>query len=194
MTKDEINELPIRRYEGRIQIIRSKAALQAALREIQAERLLGFDTETKPSFRRGESHPVALMQLATADCVYLVMLTELGVPPELVSLLQNPDIVKAGVGLADDMQKLHERVDFTPRGFVDLSDSAKAHGIKNHGLRGLTAVLLKFRISKQAQRSNWGRIRLSDAQVKYAATDAWVSREIHLAFERMKREGGAAGD
>ena len=182
MTKEEINLCPLGRWQGEVQVVRSVDQLDEVLQQLAAERLLGFDTETRPAYRKGESYPPALLQLAGAKKVYIFQLGQLGLPPGLCGLLENPAIVKAGVSLDYDLRELQKFAPFTPRNFVELSTLAKKARIHNHGLRGLAAVLLGFRIAKGAKTSNWQRDQLSEAQVAYAATDAWVGRELYRAL------------
>jgi len=183
MSQEEINELPLKKYEGLTRIISSQEGLVLAAQALKRETVVGFDTETKPSFAKGQYFPVALLQLAGRDTVYIFQLQHLVFPEMLQDVLANPDIIKAGFAPDYDLKQLKKLGDFDPAGFVDLGAAAKRQGIKNHGLRGLAAVLLGFRISKQAQRSNWSRPTLSLSQITYAATDAWVSREIYLSLE-----------
>ena len=180
ISREEINELSLRKYDGPVRIVSSREGLVSAARALKRETVLGFDTETKPAFVKGQSFPVALIQLAGRDAVYIFQLRHLEFPKILQNILSNPGIIKAGFAPDYDLKQLKELGEFDPAGFVDLGAVAKREGIKNHGLRGLAAVLLGFRISKQAQRSNWSRTTLSPSQISYAATDAWVSREIYL--------------
>lgn len=184
MTKEEINALPLRRYDGSVKVVRQKADLNEALDCLFEERVVGFDTETRPSFAKGERYSTSLVQLAASSCVYLLQLKFIRFPRTLRLLLASPNVIKAGVALQRDVNELRELGDFEPAGFVDLSAAAKRNGIKNHGLRGLVSVMLGFRISKNEQQSNWAREDLTPSQIRYAATDAWASRELYLAFER----------
>jgi ribonuclease D len=185
MRRDEINALPMRRYEGPIDVIGREEDVPAAIEALTGHGVLGFDTETRPSFRKGESYPPALIQLTNEDRSFLFQLSKTGIPTGLRDLLSNPEVVKAGVAPAHDFNMLTAMTPFEAAGVVDLSVVARAQGIQNHGLRGLAAVLLGFRISKGSQVSNWAREELTEAQVTYAATDSWVSREIYLQFERL---------
>lgn len=186
MTREEINSLPIKRYERPVRVIRSREELVSAAENLNRERVLGFDTETRPAFKKGEAYPPALLQLAGRKAVYLFQFRDLKFPRLLRDILSAPDIIKAGVAPEYDIVKLKELGPFKEAGFVDLAHVARRVGIKNHGLRGLAAVLLGFRISKKAQRSNWARKMLTSVQVSYAAMDAWTSRELYL---RMEGEG-----
>ena len=180
MTKEEINACPMLRWEGPTHVIRTPEELHRAVRALAQESILGFDTETRPAYHKGESYLPSLLQLAGEKEVYLFQLKHLGLPTPLREILADPKVVKAGVALAYDLQELHKLAPFRPAGFVDLGNLAKKAEIKNHGLRGLAAVLLGFRIPKGAQTSNWARDVLAPAQIQYAATDAWVGRELYL--------------
>jgi ribonuclease D len=192
MQKDEINERPIRKYEGKVHLVRSEPELSEAVRLLEKESLLGFDTETRPAYRKGESYPPALLQLAGANEVFIFQLKFTGLPRPLIGILSNPDIVKAGVSLNYDIAELRNVAQFEPAGFVDIGNLAKKHGIQNHGLRGLAAVLLGFRISKSAKTSNWASNDLTPSQIIYAATDAWVGRELYLEIQKINHKGTEA--
>ena len=185
MDREEINSLPVWSYSGPITLVRTQAELAKILPDLGRERLLGFDTETKPNFQKGENNLPTLLQLAGETTVWIFQLTPLGLPDGLSAILAAPEVVKTGVAVDFDLQQLQRLDRFQPEGFVELATVAKESGIKNHGLRGLAAVLLGYRISKGAQRSNWGADILSEKQLRYAATDAWVGREIYLRLQEM---------
>ncbi len=185
MTKDEINSLPIRSYEGRVVVVRTREELDIAVKKLGEETLLGFDTETRPNFKKGQNNLPSLIQLAAEKSVYIFQLQHLNFPLSLRKILADKTIIKTGVAIDHDLLQLQRLAPFTEGGFAGLARLAKNAGIRNHGLRGLTAVLLNFRISKSAQRSNWGSETLSNKQIKYAATDAWVGREIFLRLQEM---------
>ena len=180
MTKEEINACPMQRWEGPVHVVRTAEELNRAVHALAQETILGFDTETRPAYHKGESYLPSLLQLAGEKEVFLFQLKPLGLPTPLREILADPKVVKAGVSLAYDLQELHHLAPFKPAGFVDLGTLAKKAEIKNHGLRGLAAVLLGFRIAKGAQTSNWARDILAPNQIQYAATDAWVGRELYL--------------
>lgn len=185
ITKAEINELPIRQYEGVIQLCKTTEEAETAAKNLLGETLLGFDTETRPAFRKGESYDPSLLQLATKDVVYLFQIQLCGITSTLLKVLSNPDILKVGVALDRDVRELKALAHFEPAGFVELTTYARKAKIKNLGLRGLTAILFDFRISKKEQVSNWARKDLTESQQIYAATDAWLGREIYLKFKQL---------
>lgn len=183
--RDEINELPLGSYEGDIRIIRKHEEFLDVLPQLKAEQVLGFDTETKPTFRKGRYNAPALVQFACSHAVFLIQINKAGFSEQLIELLVCPSQIKAGVGVRDDIRELSKISQFTPSGLVDLGEVAKKNHLGTHSLRGLAAALLGFRISKTAQCSNWSQPELSQQQIRYAATDAWVSREIYLRFSEQ---------
>lgn len=185
-SKDDINQCPMKRYDGKIKVIRSQDDIYEAVNKLKKEQFIGFDTETRPAFQKGESYSPALLQLAGKDCVYIFQIKHHGLTPPMLEILADPAIIKAGVSINFDIAELEKVAAFEPAGFVDLGDIAKSIGIQNHGLRGLSAVLLGFRISKGAKTSNWGKRVLSSGQISYAATDAWVGRELYLKLKELQ--------
>ena len=185
VSRDEVNELPIRRYEGPVVLIETAPALEAAMMDLRAERVAGFDTETRPAFRVGVSYAPALAQLATARTVYLFPLQRLDFEPEIAELMASPRLVKAGVSVRDDLRQLKKRFAFEEKSIVDLGDVARRHGLKQSGVRNLAGLFLGYRVPKGSKTSNWAAPRLSAQQITYAATDAWVCRELYLKFETL---------
>lgn len=173
----------MKQYEGRIQLCRTPEEAEEAAAKLLNEKLLGFDTETRPAFRKGESYDPSLLQLANEDTVYLFQIQQTGLTKSILAILADRNILKAGVAIDRDVNELCAIADFEPDGFVELADFARLAKIKNLGLRGLTAILFGFRISKKEQVSNWARKELSKSQQTYAATDAWLGRKIYLRFE-----------
>ena len=180
LSKDEINELPMLAYEGDILLVETEGELTRALSRLKGEQLLGFDTESRPSFKKGKSYPTSLIQLASADVVVLVRLNRVPFSETLTQLLADPQIIKAGVAIRDDIRALLRLHPFVPAGLSDLADMAKKRNIGAQGLRTLAAHLLGGRISKAAQCSNWEKKNLTPQQIRYAATDAWIGRQIYL--------------
>jgi ribonuclease D len=180
IAKDKINDLPLARYEGPVSVIAKQRDLLEAVDYLRDESLLGFDTESRPSFRRGDNHPVALLQLAGVERVFLFQLQLLDNLDPLFSLLADPAIRKAGVAIRDDIRKLRDLAEFPQANFVEISDLSRRLDVSNTGLRSLCALFLGFRVSKGAQVTNWARRDLAENQIAYAATDAWVSRLLYL--------------
>ena len=188
LSKEAINALPLGGFAGRIQVVEPDAAAPAcaALRAgavLGAVRALGFDTESRPSFRRGERHPIALVQLATAHLACLFRIDpQSGPAASLRELLECAEVIKVAQGPADEVRELREQWGVAVRQVVDLVPVARAAGCRPLSLRGLAAAYLRIRISKGAQTSNWAAPHLSERQQRYAATDAWACREIYRAM------------
>lgn len=160
-------------------MIDSEEAALKAISAINKETILGFDTETRAAFKKGENYDVSLLQLATNTHAYLFRLNKYPLRQELVDVLADPKIVKAGVAIKDDIKALKKLFPFVESNFVDLADEAKKQNVKNFGLRALTAIFLKKRLSKKAKVSNWAQNELTSAQINYAACDAVVGFEIY---------------
>jgi len=185
VSRDEVNELPVRRYEGPVVLVETAPMLEAAMADLRAERVAGFDTETRPAFKIGESYPPALAQLATARAVYLFQVQQLDFEPELAELMGSQRLVKAGVSVKDDLRQLQKVAAFEAKSVIDLGDVVKRHGLKQSGVRNLAGLFLGYRVPKGAKTTNWAAARLSAQQITYAATDAWVCRELYLKFEAL---------
>jgi ribonuclease D len=192
ISKDEINGLPLQAWEGPTILVQNDEQMLLAAENLLREEVLGFDTETRPSFRKGESFPAAILQLGSASTVYVIQLLKLTDYTPVAELLSNPRIIKAGVAIADDIKKLQENIDFKPAGFVEIADLTQKAGILNTGLRSLAGLLLRIRISKRAQVSNWARPDLTEAQLQYAATDAWISRRLYIEATGLCAAAGTA--
>ena len=185
ISRDEINALPIRRWEGEVHVLSAPADAARALAEIRAETVTGFDTETRPAFRVGETYLPSLAQFATAHAVYLFQLRSREVAAVVAEVLSAEPIVKAGVGLADDLKTLKKVIEFAEKSTVDLGAAAMRQGLKQSGVRSLAALFLGFRIPKGTKTSNWARSRLTHQQIAYAATDAWACRELYVRFRTL---------
>jgi ribonuclease D len=184
ISKEELTELPLKWFEGEIIVINSKEKIAAAVEILSKESLLGFDTETKPSFKKGVINKVALLQLSAKNKAFLFQLHKIGLPEVVCRILANPEIVKTGVAIHDDIKGLQNWKNFKPGGFKDLQDHAKSLGITDFSLKKLAAITCGFRISKGQQLSNWEADELSEAQQIYAATDAWAALEIFENFSK----------
>jgi ribonuclease D len=185
ITKEELAELPLYRYEGPIHLIRTDEELAHWTPVLRKEQVLGFDTETRPSFRRGQNYLPAVVQIAAADAVFVIQLAHISATGLLAVILSSPDILKTGIALDQDLIKLKEKFGFQPRSILDLGPIAARQKIHKTGLRNLAGLLLGCRISKQAQVSNWAAPHLTPSQIQYAATDAWISRELFFALEKL---------
>jgi ribonuclease D len=185
ISREEVTDLPIRRYEGEVVLVGTPADRDRAMADILSEAVLGFDTETRPSFRKGQSYFPSLAQVATGRAVYLFRLEKTDFSAEMVRLLEAPEIAKTGVAIADDLRQLKALFQFDPRRIVDPGLIARRHGLAQTGLRNLAAIFLGFRIPKGNRTSNWAAQRLNPAQIAYAATDAWACRELYLRFQAI---------
>ena len=184
ITKEEINQLPLQRYEGKIVVVTDPEKQANALAEVSQHSVVGFDTETKPAFKKGVRHEVALLQLAVPDKVFLIRLNRTGLSSEVARFFADENITKVGISIRDDIKHLarlasKQRITFDPKNILELNDVAKSLKIEHAGVKKLTAIFLKFRVSKAQQTSNWENEKLTEAQLRYAATDAWVCLEIY---------------
>lgn len=186
ISKEEVNELPVVIYQGGISLIEDSAAAQKAIKELQKAELIGIDTETKPSFTRGQYHKVALIQLAVEDHCYLFRLNKIPFPPELGELLSNPDIRKVGLALRDDFAGLNRLFRFKPDNVIDLQAIVKNYGILELGLQKIFAIIFQQKISKSQRLTNWESPELTEQQQRYAATDAWAVLRIYQELQRLK--------
>ena len=177
--ENEISVLPVAEYQGEIVVIERLRNLSQALEEIYSWGYVGFDTETRPNFHKGENHKPALMQVAGARKTFLFRLNKLGFPPLLLSFISDENIIKVGLALENDLPELTLHQKFSPAGMVDLNQLCPQLGFQNIGARKLTAIFLKVRLKKSQQTSNWENSILTEAQLKYAALDSWICREIY---------------
>ncbi len=183
ISNEELNELPFGMFTGKVVVVQEAARIKKILPELYDQEMLGFDTETKPVFVRGHSNKVALLQLALPEKVFLIRLQQTGMTDELAEFLESATIEKAGVAIRDDLVALKKLRSFNPGGFVEITHLTKSVGLEAESVKKLTGLLLGFRISKSAQTSNWEAPTLTEKQIQYAATDAWVCLEI---FRRVR--------
>ncbi len=179
ITKEEIQSLPILTYTGEIELIATAKAWAIAYEELKHEKILGFDTETKPTYVKGPLNTPAIMQIASSRKVYVIQLFKTKLTPAMVEILSNENILKVGIAIHDDMTFLQKHAKFKPESYLDLAKLAHQKGFEESGLRTLCAKVLAGRLSKTMQCSNWERSLLSSGQLQYAATDAWVSLELY---------------
>lgn len=176
---DEIRALPLSSFNGEIIVVDRPESVPRAVEMLKGADLLGFDTETKPAFKKGVFNKVALLQLATENTAFIFRLNKIGLPASLAALMTNRKILKVGAAIRDDIKSLRKLHNFMPGGFVELQDMVKDYNISDSGLRKMAGIVLGIQISKAQQVSNWERTVLTDAQLVYAATDAWVCHEIY---------------
>lgn len=179
ISPEELAAYDLSWFKGEIILVDNLKKFYEVIPRLQNSAVLGFDTETKPNFKKGRKNNVSLLQLATKDLACLFRINKIGIPDELINILADKNIIKAGVAIHDDIRFLTGVRNFIPAGFIELQNLVKEFGIKCSGLKKLCAIILGFRISKRQQVTDWEAAELSDAQILYAATDAWVCYEIY---------------
>lgn len=179
ITKEEIARFTIEEFNGQILEIRTLEEAEKAVEYLSKFEFIGFDTETRPSYRKGKLNRVALLQLATDDLCFLFRLNLIGFPSVLIQLLSDSKIQKIGLSLNDDFRSLSRRMKFTPRNFIDLQKIVAEYNIEDIGLQKIYALLFHKRISKNQRLTNWEAERLTESQKKYAALDAWACLKIY---------------
>jgi len=187
ISPEELKDFDLSWFRGQIVVVDNHRIFREVMPELRKEKVLGFDTETKPSFRRGHKNKVSLIQLSSGNLACLFRINRIGLPDDLTDLLADPGVIKAGVAIHDDIRFLKSVRRFTPDGFIDLQKFVKDFGITSSGLKKLSAIVLGFRISKQQQVTDWEAPELSEAQQLYAATDAWVCHEIYRKLTNGER-------
>ena len=187
ISKEEVNELPLGQFEGEMYLIDHPDQVEEAVDFLEEQHIIGFDTETKPSFKKGQFNHVSLLQLSTTEQAFLFRLNKIGFPEPLRNLMEKENLIKIGAAVHDDLKGLGKLTDsFYPQSFFDLNDELKKVGFHNVGVRNLSGMVLKIRISKSEQVSNWESEILTEKQRRYAATDAWACLKI---FNVLREEG-----
>ncbi len=182
---EEIVKLPRQNFPGEAHVISSEEELQEWIDALSNASIIGFDTESKPSFKKGQSNGIALLQLSTENIALIIRVKAMGIPSQLVSILENERIIKVGAAIRDDLKGLKNIQNFNPKGFIDLQKIATDFNIEGQSVRKLAAIVLGVRVSKSQQLSNWESETLTSAQIDYAATDAWVCREIYIKLNAI---------
>ena len=185
ITKDEIQHLPLIKFNGKIIVTNGDGNIDELMNELYQVKMVGFDTETKPSFKKGQINPIALLQFSTNGKSYLFRVHHTGVPQELIDFLCDPSVAKIGVALDDDFVQLRRQINFEPENIIDLNKLAPQLGIENIGVRNLSGIFLGGRVSKNQQTSNWENPELTKSQLTYAATDAWVCLKIYQKMQQL---------
>jgi len=186
ITKEEIASFEVEEFPGKIYVIDNPLDAKKATRYLSQFEFLGFDTETRPSFKRGDLHSVSLIQLSTSDTCFLFRLNGNGFPLPLIDLLSNPKILKIGLSLKDDFLSMSRLLKFSPQGFVDLQKIVQKYGIEDLSLQKIYAILFRKKISKGQRLSNWEAEELTESQKKYAALDAWACLKIYEYLQQKK--------
>ena len=184
-----IATLPKVEFKGKIVVIHSLREVKAAIDFLKHQKIVGVDTETRPSFRKGLVYQVALLQIATLDICFLFRLNMIGLPPELIHFLESPEITKIGLSLKDDLALLKRRTNFQPQGFIELQEFVKTMGVEDMSLQKLYANVFGEKISKSAQLTNWENTVLTESQKMYAATDAYTTLQLYLELYELKQNG-----
>jgi len=166
-------------FPGKIHFITTDQQLSSVATELRSIREFGFDTETRPSFRKGEVYPVSLLQLATETDAYIIRVRHISQFDVLKNVFESSDVIKAGVAIRDDLKILQKKFQFLPQNFIELQNLAKIKGLKNFGLKGMTEEILQGTISKGPKTTNWAADELTDKQIMYAATDAWIGLKLY---------------
>ena len=187
--KAQISSLPVAQFPGRIIVILTPGETEKAVRYLLSQPILGFDTETRPSFKRGHQHKVSLLQVSTPDTCFLFRLNHTGLTPALINLLEDRTVKKIGLSWHDDVNSLNKIGEFKTGSFIDIQDLVRELGIEDLSLQKLYANLFNQKISKRQQLSNWEADILSDKQKMYAATDAWACIMIYEEIIRRKESG-----
>lgn len=186
LSNEEINELPIYQFNGGIFVIDTFDKLDDCLPLLKNQKILGFDTETKPSFKKGKVNPVSLLQISTQHESFLIRINKIGLPEEIMNILKDPKVKKIGLAIKDDIKILKNISNFEAKEFIDLQDYAEEFGIEAKSLKKITGIVLDKRISKSQQVTNWERDELTEAQQVYAATDAWICLQIYKKLNQTK--------
>lgn len=187
--KKDITLLPKESFKGRIFVIISEKESDKAVKYLLNQKIIGIDTETRPSFRRGQHYKVALLQVSTHDTCFLFRLNRIGITSSLKKLLEDCKVIKVGLSLKDDLRLLSEREYFTPGLFIDIQNEIKDIGIQDLSLQKIYANIFGMKIAKNQQLTNWEADALTEAQQLYAATDAWACIRIHEELKRLKETG-----
>lgn len=186
ISKEELAACPAETYKGKAHVVQTPHETEKAVDYLRSHAVVGFDTETKPSFVKGKSNKVALMQVSTADVCFLFRMNVMGIPPILSDFLRDTSVTKVGLSLRDDFRMLNNRSSIEPRNFIDLQDFVKHFGIEENSLTKIYAIVFGKRISKAQRLSNWEAAFMTEKQIAYAALDAWATREIFVHLDSLR--------
>lgn len=183
ISKEAVAAMPVEGFAGAVTVVDNAADAADALARLSRADVVGFDTETKPNFRKGQTNRLSLVQISTADHCYLFRVNKMGLTPEMTAFLESEWPVKVGLSLKDDFHGLQRLGSFVPHGFEDLQETVKRYGITDASLQKIYAILFGKRISKGQRLTNWEAPELTPAQMMYASLDAWACLRIHRLFE-----------
>ena len=187
--KTKIGSLPRVLFEGRVVVILTERDAEKAVRYLLSQPILGLDTETRPSFKKGMAHSVSLLQVSSYDVCFLFRLNQIGMSPSIKRLLEDVKVPKIGLSLRDDLNSLHKLGDFNDGQFIDIQDHVREIGVEDLSLQKLYANFFGQRISKREQLTNWEADILQDKQKLYAATDAWSCIMLYEELMRLEKTG-----
>lgn len=179
IAKTELAKLPAVAYNEKIILVETENDLEEAVADLKREGIIGFDTETKPSFKRGKVYNVSLLQLSTRSTCYLFRLNIYGLPDSIKDILEDSSILKIGLSIHDDFHNLHKVYSINPDGFIELQNFVKKYNISDNSLSRIYGILFGHRISKGQRLSNWEATELSTHQKAYAAMDALACLHIY---------------
>jgi ribonuclease D len=191
ITKEEVNQLPTCEFTGKIVLVETLESAEEAIKQLNDEKIVGIDTETRPAFKRGVNYKVSLLQISTENTCYLFRLNKIGFPDALIRFLSNESIMKVGLSLRDDFNGLKKQKKFKPANYVDIQEIAKHYGILELSLQKIYAILFGKKISKAQRLTNWENAALSNQQMRYAATDAWATLQIYLRLSQEQKLSNA---
>lgn len=180
ITNDQINEMPVGHFPGRVLVVDSEETMREAEAVLRGQTLLGYDTETRPSFQKGTKYGMALVQISTADTALLFRVKLAPLSENIRAMLSSPEVIKVGAAIRDDIRGMRKVAEFCPAGFIDLQSVVKRWGIEELSVKKMAAIVLGIKVSKAQRLTNWEAVRLTEPQQDYAAMDAWVCREIYL--------------
>jgi ribonuclease D len=187
ITKEEVNQLPVIVFDGKITLVDDLSKIYPAIEELRKSKIVGIDTETKPSFTRGTHHKVSLVQISTLDHCFLFRLNKIDFPASLAEFLADENVKRIGLSLRDDLAGLNKQHKFKPANCVDIQTIIQAYGVLELGLQKIYAILFSKKISKAQRLTNWENPELTEQQQRYAATDAWASLQIYLKLMEEKK-------
>lgn len=179
IAKDVIAELPVEQFPGRIIVLTTEKEANKAVDYLLKFPVVGFDTETRPSFKKGQSYKVSLLQVSTDDTCFLFRLNHMGFPVSIAEFFASTDVMKVGLSLRDDFNALRKRANIQPDNYIDLQSLVGNFGIEDVSLQKIYAILFQKKISKGQRLTNWEAEALTDSQKKYAALDAWACLQIY---------------